>query len=280
MPLPWKIHRQMPLKMIEPRKTALLTVKKKKTTTTKTERISWQHEWKNIRCMLHKADTPRLRSTMQNICFLISISAVTLKLISNGQNHIHFWLIQVLKNSMTWYFLTFRPLSSKLEFVYSVSPVILRSRRENAHLLVNPIPKLTIVLNWKTPPCLKFGKTSNRAVKNLPQRKLWVWAANEVNDARSHWEFDHTELRWACASSETIDLRTLEFGLISARCSSTSPCNNSWYARASPRVKKGSFPSFLPFYFCTRTFSIQLTRPSRSLDQVIDSRNNRSDSDS
>ena len=31
----------------------------------------------------------------------ISISAVTLKLISNGQNHIHFWLIQVLKNSMT-----------------------------------------------------------------------------------------------------------------------------------------------------------------------------------
>ena len=103
---------------------------------------------------------------------------------ANGQNHIHFWLIQVLKNSMTWYFLTFRSRSSKLEFVYSgVSPVMLRSRKENAHLLVNPIPKLTIVLIWKTPPCLKFGKTSNRAVKNLPQRKLWVWAAN---DARSH----------------------------------------------------------------------------------------------
>ena len=33
---------------------------------------------------------------------------------ANGQNHIHFWLIQVLKNSMTWYFLTFRSLSSKL----------------------------------------------------------------------------------------------------------------------------------------------------------------------
>ena len=205
---------------------------------------------------------------------------------ANGQNHIHFWLIQVLKNSMTWYFLTFRPFSSKPEFVYSVSPVILRSRRENAHLLVNPIPKLTIVLIWKTPPCLKFGKTSNRAVKNLPQRKLWVWAAN---DARSDLEFDHTELRRACASSETIDLCTLEFGLTSVRCPSTtservtaypSPCNDSWYARASPRVKKGSFPSFLPFYFCTCTFSIQLTRPSRSLDQAIDSRNNRSDSDS
>ena len=37
---------------------------------------------------------------------------------ANGQNHIHFWLIQFLKNSMTWYFLTFRSLSSKLEFVY------------------------------------------------------------------------------------------------------------------------------------------------------------------
>ena len=102
---------------------------------------------------------------------------------ANGQNHIHFWLIQVLKNSMTWYFLTFRPLSRKLEFVYSVSPVILRSRRENVHLLVNQIPSLTIVLIWKPPPCLKFGKTSNRAVKKLPQRKLSVWAAY---DARSH----------------------------------------------------------------------------------------------
>ena len=80
MPFPRKIHRQTPLKMIEPRKTAPLTVKKTTTTTTKTERISWQHEWKNIRCMLYKADTPRLRITMQNICFLISISAVTLKL--------------------------------------------------------------------------------------------------------------------------------------------------------------------------------------------------------
>ena len=57
-----------------------------------------------------------------------------------------------------------------------ISPVILQSRRANAHLLVNPIPKLTIVLIWKTPACLKFGKTSNRAVENLPQRKLWVWA--------------------------------------------------------------------------------------------------------
>ena len=41
---------------------------------------------------------------------------------ANGQNHIHFWLIQVLKNSMTWYFLTFRSLSSKLEVVYPPWP--------------------------------------------------------------------------------------------------------------------------------------------------------------
>ena len=120
MPFPRKIHRQTPLKMNEPRKTALLTVKKTTTTTTtKTERISWQHEWKNIHCMLYKADTPRLRSTMQNICFDFRCYFEV-----NGQNHIHFWLIQVLKNSMTRYLLTFRPfrsLSSKLKFVYNVS---------------------------------------------------------------------------------------------------------------------------------------------------------------
>ena len=37
---------------------------------------------------------------------------------ANGQNHIHFRLIQVLKNSMAWHFLTFTSPSSKLEFVY------------------------------------------------------------------------------------------------------------------------------------------------------------------
>ena len=59
---------------------------------------------------------------------------------------------------------------------------VLRSRRANTYLLVrlntwtsqrllnwNPIPQLTIVLIWKTPACLKFGKTSNRAVENLLQ---------------------------------------------------------------------------------------------------------------
>ena len=41
------------------------------------------------------------------------------------------------------------------------------------------------LLIWKTPPCLKFGKTSNRIVENLPQRKLWVWAANDASSRTS-----------------------------------------------------------------------------------------------
>ena len=106
---------------------------------------------------------------------------------ANGQNHTHFRPIQVLtrenKNTMAWHFLTFRSLSSKLEFLYL--PWSFGVRRVIAHFLVmfnawtsQRLLKLTIVLIWKTPTCLKFGKTSNRAGENLPQRKLWVWAAN------------------------------------------------------------------------------------------------------
>ena len=112
---------------------------------------------------------------------------------ANGQNHIHFRLIQVLKNSMAWNFLTFTSPSSKLEFVYPPCCGVEEQIPWNTHLLVrfntwtsqrplnwNPIPNLTIVLIWKTPACLKFGKTSNGAVENLLQRKLWVWAANDA----------------------------------------------------------------------------------------------------
>ena len=70
---------------------------------------------------------------------------------ANGQNHIHFQLIQVLKNSMAWYFLTITaPSSSKLEFVYplrvaeSKSKWLLMPGRVKGSL--NPIPMLTIVL--------------------------------------------------------------------------------------------------------------------------------------
>ena len=124
------------------------------------------NEWKNIHCLLYKADTPRLRSTMQNICFLISISAVTLKLmvkITSIFGSYRFlriaWHDIFLLSDLSDHF----PASWNLYTMYPA--VILRSRRENAHLLVNPIPKLTIVLIWKTPACLKFGKTSNRGVE-------------------------------------------------------------------------------------------------------------------
>ena len=112
----------------------------------------------------------------------------------NGRNHIHFRLIQFLKNSIAWHFLTFTSPSSKLEFVYSpcsgvkeqvliFSDLLVRFNTWTSQTLLNwnPIPKLTIVLIWKTPACLKFGKTSNRAVENLLERKLWVWEANDAN---------------------------------------------------------------------------------------------------
>ena len=89
---------------------------------------------------------------------------------------------------------------------------MLRSRRANAHLLVkfnastsqrllnwNPIPKLTIVSIWKTPTCLKFGTTSYPVVENLPQRNLWVWAAN---DAQTIWVVRgaiHSGKKWRSA---------------------------------------------------------------------------------
>ena len=52
--------------------------------------------------MLYKADTPRQQSRMQNICFLISISAVILKLMVKitSIESIFGLAIQVLKNSM------------------------------------------------------------------------------------------------------------------------------------------------------------------------------------
>ena len=48
--------------------------------------------------MPYKADTTRLRNRTQNICFLISFSAV-LYFEANGQNYIHFRLIQVIKKT-------------------------------------------------------------------------------------------------------------------------------------------------------------------------------------
>ena len=116
---------------------------------------------------LQNADTrPSLQSRTQNICFVISISAVNLKLMVK------------ITSILAWHFLTSHHFLASWNWISSV----LRSRRANAHLLVkfnawtsqrlfnwNSIPKLTIVLIWKTPACLKFGKNSNCGVENLPQ---------------------------------------------------------------------------------------------------------------
>ena len=128
------------------------------------------NEWmKERNYALQNADTrPRLQSRTQNMfCyldFLFWSEAIS-------QNHIHFPLIQVLKNSMSWHFLTFTSPSSKLEFVHPsccgvedqmlIFSSSLTPRRVKGSW--NPISKLTIVLMWKTPACFKFGKTSNRA---------------------------------------------------------------------------------------------------------------------
>ena len=113
---------------------------------------------------------------------------------ANGQNHIHFWFIQVLENSMAWHFLPFISPSSKVEFVYS--PCCRRSKSKcsssrqviawtSQRLLNSEIQSLSkpSYSSQRLLRVLHLVKTSIRVVENLPQRKLWVWAAN---DARFH----------------------------------------------------------------------------------------------
>ena len=85
--------------------------------------------------MLYKADTPRQRSRTQNICFLISISAVILKLMVKITSI--FGPYRFLR--IAWHDIfslsdPFRSLSSMLEFVYP--PWFSGVRREIAHFLV------------------------------------------------------------------------------------------------------------------------------------------------
>ena len=128
---------------------------------------TWFHgnQWmKELNYAFQNADTrPRLQRRTQNICFVISISAVILK--------------RMVK--ITSIFGSYRFLRIAWHDIFSLShhlleagiciSSVLRSRRANAHLLVrfntwtsqrllnwNPIPKLTIELIWKTPACLKI----------------------------------------------------------------------------------------------------------------------------
>ena len=146
------------------------------------------NEWKNI-IMLFKTPIHVLVCNVgHKTCYVISISAVILKRMVNITPI--FGSYRFLR--IAWHDIF--SLSHHLLASWNLYIPVLRSRRANTHLLVgfntwtsqrllnwNPIPKLTIVLIWKTPACLKFGKTSNRAVENLLQRKLWVWAANGAN---------------------------------------------------------------------------------------------------
>ena len=74
---------------------------------------------------------------------------------ANGQNHIHFQLIQVLKNSMALYFLTFQ-VEEQMLF--------------NAWTSQRPFKSNPQVNQDCTPARLKFGKTSLPAVENLSHR--------------------------------------------------------------------------------------------------------------
>ena len=122
--------------------TELLTVKKQ------CKRIFHGNKWmKEHNYAFQNADTrPSLQSRTQNLDFRCYFEA-------NGQNDIHFRLIQFLKKSIAWHFLTFTSPSSKLEFVY---PPCCGVEEQKRLLNWNPIPKLTIVLIWKTPVCLKI----------------------------------------------------------------------------------------------------------------------------
>ena len=64
-----------------------------------------------------KADKPRLRSSTQNVLFCYLDFRCSFE--ANDQNHIHFCLIQVLKNGMALHFVTFRsPVQANQNSVY------------------------------------------------------------------------------------------------------------------------------------------------------------------
>ena len=134
--------------------------------------------------MLYKTSIHVLvREVGRKTCFVISLSAVILKLMVKITSI--FGSYSFLRTA--WHDIF--SLSHHLLASWNLYIPVLRSRRANAYPLVKlnawtsqrllkSIPEvdhrthLRPLLIWKTPSCLKFGKTSNRAVENLPQRKL------------------------------------------------------------------------------------------------------------
>ena len=139
--------------------TELLTVEKQ------CKRVFHGNEWmKEHNYAFQNADTrPRLQSRTQNICFVISISTVILKRMVKITSI--FGSYKFLR--IAWHEIF--SLSNKLLASWNIMPRVAKSK-SNAYLLIrfnawasqrllnwNPIPKLTIVLIWKSLTCLKFG---------------------------------------------------------------------------------------------------------------------------
>ena len=88
-----------------------------------------------------------------------------------------------LKNSIARHFLTFRSLSSQLEFV-----LILGSRRENAHLV--KFKAWTIQSPYRTVRSYHTGTIKELLMKTCstrPKRRdQYIWGNHEINDKRNH----------------------------------------------------------------------------------------------
>ena len=176
MLFPCNFCQQMAFKDDRAALTELLTVKKKQ------YKFHGNNSMKEHNYALQNANTcPRLQRRMQNIMFCYLNFCCYFE--ANGQNHIHFQLIHVLKNSMAWYFLTITAPSSKLEFVYPLCCRVEEQMPFNAWTSQR-LFKSNLQVNHRThlkdctPACLKFGKTSHPAVENLSHRtaQKWHWA--------------------------------------------------------------------------------------------------------
>ena len=114
---------------------------------------------------------------MPFICFVILISAVMLKLMVKITSIFGspYWFLRIAWHDIfllsqhlipaSWNF--YIPHVAESKSKYFLMPGKVKGS-------LNPIPNLTIVLIWKTPACLKFGKTSN----NCAIEKLSHWMSS------------------------------------------------------------------------------------------------------
>ena len=138
MLFPCNFRQQMAFKNDRAALTELLTVKKKK-------KFHGNNSMKEHNYALQNANTwPRLQGRMQNICFVISISAAILKL-----------MVKITSISSSYTFLRIAWHYISLHLLASWNLYILRAAESKSKCLLmpgrvkgslNPIPKLTIVL--------------------------------------------------------------------------------------------------------------------------------------